>query len=164
MRKTSSFSRIALTCSAAFALLPAVFGGRAVGAEPIQHPLDRLTAKEYATVVEVLKSTNHADLKSRYPLITLEEPSKDEVSNWKPGQELTRQAFVVVKRGPETFEGVVDIGAGKVISWEQIEGVQPGILLTEEWNFPDFMVRRSQEWREAVRKRGIENLGDVLSS
>ena len=160
MRKIFCFSRIAF--SVAFPLLLAVFGGRAVRADPVQHPLDRLTAKEYATVVEVLKGTNHTDLRSRYSLITLEEPSKDEVSKWKPGEELTRQAFVIIKQGAETLQGVVDIRARKVISWEQIEGVQPGILPTEEWNFPDFIVRRSRQWREAVQKRGIENLGDVL--
>ena len=75
---------------------------------------------------------------------------------------MNRKAFVIAKKAGETFEAIVDISAGEVLSWQQIEGVQPGILLTEEWNAAQFLVRRSAEWRQAVRKRGIENLAEVI--
>ena len=162
MRKTCSFSKIGWVSSIVSQLFLAVLSGRLLTAEPAQHPLDPLTEEEYTAVVGVLKEADDTDLPNRYHLLTLDEPPKEEVLEWTPEHRSPRRAFAIVRRGPHTFEAIVDITAREVVSWKQIQGVQAGILLTEEWSFPDFLVRKSPEWREAVQKRGIENLGDVL--
>jgi primary-amine oxidase len=92
-----------------------------------RHPLDPLTATEYSTVIAVLRESNKVADNSRYPLIVLREPAKDRVLQWQEGQPLARQAFVIVKKGPRTFEAIVDISMRKVTSWEFVAGVQPGI-------------------------------------
>ena len=102
------------------------------------------------------------DLKNRYSLITLHEPPKDKVLEWKPGDPVQRQAFVIVKRARDTFEAVVDITERKVVSWNQVKGVQPGILLTEEWTAAQRIVAGDPEWRAAMRKRGIDDLQHVV--
>ena len=144
------------------ATLVANLGALGLASEPAKHPLDSLTSEEYSTVVAALQEEDHVDLKSRYSLITLHEPPKDEALEWKPGDPVPRQAFVIVKRARDTFEAVVDITRRKVVSWKQVKGVQPGILLTEEWTAAQRIVARDPEWRAAMRKRGIDNLRHVL--
>jgi primary-amine oxidase len=49
-----------------------------------------------------------------------------------------------------------------VVSWKRIEGVQPGVLLSQEWSFVQAIVRGDRDWQAAVRKRGVENFRDVV--
>ena len=65
-------------------------------AQSATHPLDGLTAPEHWTVYETLKASGKVDAKTRFPLIQLKEPPKEEVLAWKQGQALRREALVVV--------------------------------------------------------------------
>ena len=143
-------------------ILVITWGGQVFATESFRHPLDPLTAREYAAVVPALEEENYVDDSSSYPLITLDELAKAEVLQWKPGDVVPRRVFVIVKNGPQTFEGVVDITKGKVVSWKQVKGVQPGILLSEEWTNAQQIVQANRNWQAAVRKRGINNLRNVV--
>jgi primary-amine oxidase len=101
-----------------------------VAAQAPQHPLDGFSGAEYWTIYEVLHASGHTDGDTRYSFITLHEPPKKEVETWKPGQQFRREAFVVVKKGPQTFEAIVDVAGRKLISWTEKPGVQPN--LTDE--------------------------------
>ena len=96
-------------------------------AQAPKHPLDSLTAPEYWTSYEVLRNSSKVDAKTRYPLVQLNEPPKEEVLAWKPGQPMRRESKVVVKQGPQTFEANVDLVAKKLVSWEEVKGVQPNL-------------------------------------
>lgn len=144
------------------AILIASWSGQGFAAEHARHPLDPLTAQEYSAVIAALKEENYVDEASLYPLITLDEPAKAEVLQWKPGEAVPRRAFVIVKKGPQTFEAVVDIPGNRVLSWTEIKGVEPSILLSEEWRLAQMIVRANPAWRAALRRRGIDNLGDVV--
>ena len=109
-----------------------------------------------------MKEAGSVDDFSLYPLISLHEPTKAEVLEWKPGNAVSRRAFVLVKKGPQTFEAVVDITRGAVVSWKQVEGAEPGILLSEEWTAAQRIVRANRDWQAAVRGRGIQDLDDVV--
>ena len=130
--------------------------------ESMLHPMDPLTAEEYSAIVTALKKDSYAGEAGLYPLITLEEPAKDEVLQWKPGDPVSRRAFAIVKKGPETFEAIVDATRGEVLSWEQVEDVQPGLLPSVEWEFVQLIVKGNAEWRAAAAKRGIQNPRDVV--
>ena len=133
--------------------------------EPTTHPMDPLTAEEYSAVIAALKAANHVDDSDLYSLITLHEADKTEVLQWNPGDAVPRQAFVIVKKGRQTFEALVNLAGlagGDVVSWKQVDGVQPSILLTEEWTAPQRIVRGNSDWQAAIRKRGIENFEDVV--
>ena len=119
------------------------------------HPMDPLTAEEIAAVTRTLAKENLVGATDLYSLITLQEPPKEEVLKWKPGDLVSRLAFAIVKKGSETFEATVDTIGGKVLSWKQVEGVQTGLLPTVEWNLVQTIVRGNQEWQAAARKRGI---------
>jgi len=128
----------------------------------VGHPMDPLGTEEVSAVVKALIDEDLVDDSAFYPLITLEEPTKEDVLAWGPGDPVPRLAFAIVKQGPQTFEAIVDTIAVKVVSWEEIEDVQPGLLPTVEWSLVQTIVRGNQEWQEAARKRGVQDFRDVV--
>jgi primary-amine oxidase len=129
-------------------------------AQGVKHPLDALTAPEYWAVFDTMKASGHVDASTRYPLITLHEPPKDEVLQWKAGQTPRREALVVVKQGPKTFEAIVDVALRKMISWKEVQGVQPN-QTEEEITGVDEAVKENTEWQAAMRRRGITDYETV---
>jgi primary-amine oxidase len=129
-------------------------------AQAPKHPLDGLTAPEYWAVYDAIKASSHVDAKTRYPFITLHEPPKDQVLHWKQGQPLRREALVVVKQGPRTFEAIVDIEMRKIVSWKEIQGVQSN-LIEEEISGVDEEIKKDPQWQEAMRRRGIADFDTI---
>ncbi len=147
---------------AAPAALAVLLAATAAASEPEVHPLDPLTAVELRTVVEVLRGEGRVDEDSLFPLVTLDEPEKARVLAWKPGDPAERRALAVVKKGRRAFEAVVDLAAARTVSWEEVPDVQPGILLTEEWEAAQEIVRAHPGWREAIAARGLDDLDAVV--
>jgi primary-amine oxidase len=129
-------------------------------AQSAKHPLDGLTAPEHWAVYETLKASGKADAKTLFPLIQLKEPPKEEVLAWKPGQAIRREALVVVKQGPQTFEAVVDASGKKLLSWTEIKGVQPNLSEGEGQEIRE-QVKENAEVQAALRRRGIADLEAV---
>ena len=159
--RTASLLLAAVVCAVAGAACGPTDSQDAL-AVPTKHPLDPLTASEYVAIVELLREEGYVDLATLYPLITLEEPAKVDVLRWQPGDAISRRAFLIVKKGADTFEAVVDISGATVASWQQVEGVEPGILLSEEWTNAQRIVRADADWRAAIQRRGIEDVGGVV--
>ncbi|MDJ0926490.1 MAG: hypothetical protein QNJ73_02475 [Gammaproteobacteria bacterium] len=126
-----------------------------------QHPLDSLTVAEYETVTRVLGTAGKIDKSSRFALVNLAQPEKESVLRWQPSDGIARQAFVAVRHQRQMYEGIVDLAAEKLLSWERVEGVQPA-LFDDEFVLSQTIVRRDPAWQEAIAKRGIENLKDVF--
>lgn len=143
-------------------ILFTVLDGQHLASAANSHPMDPLTTEEISAVTRTLAKENLVGATDLYSLITLEEPPKEDVLKWKPGDPVSRLAFAIVKKGPETFEAIVDTIGGKVLSWKQVEDVQTGLLPTVEWNLVQTIVRGNQEWQAAARKRGIENFREVI--
>lgn len=136
--------------------------GTAVLAQTVPiHPLDALTAEEYALTKQLLTEAGYIDADSRFPLITLQEPAKAEVLAWQPSETIARSAAVVVKQGSQTYEAGVDLSAGTVQFWKEIEGVQPGVLLEEFIGVTELTVS-NPEWQTAMQKRGITDFTQVF--
>jgi primary-amine oxidase len=126
------------------------------------HPLDALGAEELSRAVEILTEAGHADADARFPALTLMEPDKAEVLDWTEGAAMpARRAFAAIRRGPETFEAVVDLAAGAVESHRQVEGVESGILL-EEWKLAYTATVQDERWQEAMRARGYESFDELF--
>ncbi len=131
------------------------------GTELFSHPMDPLTSDEYVEVLAILKAGDLVDNSSRYSLITLREPEKASVLRWKTGATLPRSAFAIVKKGADTFEAIVNINRRKVVSWKQIPGVQPGVLI-EEWTLAQNIVQSNPDWQAAIRERGITEFEKIV--
>ena len=81
MRKTSPLMKacdivLEFVAIALVGILATTWGGQVFAAESLRHPMDPLTAREYAAVITALKKDNYVDNSSRYSLITLDDPAK----------------------------------------------------------------------------------------
>ncbi len=122
----------------------------------VAHPLDPLTADEIAAASAILKREQGLAETARFVSISLREPAKAAVLAFQSGDPIDRQAFVVIRERAEkkTYEAVVSITGEKVVSYREIEGVQPSIML-EEFLTAEAAVKEDPRWQEAMRKRGV---------
>ena len=138
------------------AVLVLAMPGNAVAADS-PHPLDGLTVAEYETVGAVLKESGKLDDRSALVLVNLDEPDKQQVLAWKPGDTVPRRALVTIRHQRELIEAIVDIGQRKLVSWKVIEGAQPA-LLDSEWLLSQQVVRADPSWQQAMQRRGHRGL------
>ncbi|MGE5756904.1 MAG: primary-amine oxidase [Planctomycetaceae bacterium] len=142
-----------------------VTSGRVTAAEgPVSpHPLDPLSKDEIATAVRVLKSRGEVGPGDRFPMIVLDEPPKDAVWGFKPGDPVRRRAFAVVydREAPRLCEAVVDLGDRRLASWREVPGAQPGFH-GEDYRIVAEIVRADPRWKEAIKRRGIEDPDEIL--
>src|SRR5262249_21567818 len=120
------------------------------------HPLDPLTADEISQAVAIVGKTRALGDDALFVRVFLHEPSKETVLGFREGEPFDRQAFVILRdrRARATFEAVVSLGRGVVVSWREVPGVQPPITF-EEFFACERLVRSSPAWLDAVRKRGV---------
>jgi len=126
------------------------------------HPLDPLTPDEIKAAAGVITALPQFPAGSLFSTIVLKEPLKREVLNPKPDTPVGRQAFAVIldRKGNRTFEAVVDLKARRLISWQQMKGVQPLVMESEFEVLPD-IVKADARWQDAMRKRGINDFDKV---
>jgi primary-amine oxidase len=135
-------------------------GALPLTAQAPQHPLDGLTAQEIWTVREVMQTSSRIDAATRYSLINLREPPKEEVLRWSPGQAFRREAQVVLRQAHKTFEVVVDLHARRVVSWQEIPGAQANLTLEEIVDAGE-AVKQNPDWQAAMRSRGIKDFDTI---
>ena len=112
----------------------------------IIHPLDPLTWQEYWTVLDVLRSTEHLNDKTRFSHINLMSPDKSLVWSWDGKQSVPRAAFAIVHQVEKTFRAEVNLKDRSLISWNELTGIQPtwlgeefGKMLDKVKEHPDFI-------------------------
>src|SRR5512135_2987479 len=97
----------------------------------VTHPLEPLSPEEIATAVSIVRWERQLSEQVRFVSVTLHEPPREVVLNFKPGDAVKREAFMVLldtRNGVgATPVAVVDVMAGKVSSWRHVPGVQPSI-------------------------------------
>lgn len=98
------------------------------------HPFDPLSNAEIESAAQAIRKTHG---KVYYNAITLWEPRKKEMLKWLANPESIPKPkriadVVVIVPGGKVFDGLVDLGDGKILKWEQLEGVQP--LVSPEVN------------------------------
>ena len=123
------------------------------------HPLDPLSAAEIERAWEIVRTARALGPRVRVIFIMLHEPAKKIVLEHRPGDAVERAAFVVlVDSVPgKTYEAVVSLAQGRVLSWEHVPGAQPAIV-QDEFVDCEAAVRADARWQEAMRRRGITDL------
>src|SRR5437764_2021479 len=129
----------------------------------VLHPLEPLTGEEIAAAVSIVRNERRLSEKVRFGTVTLREPPKEVVLNFKPGNPITREAFVILLDNADgaVYEATISITEGKVTSWRPIPGVQPSIMLDEFFECEQ-MLKKNPEFQAALRKRGITNMDLVM--
>ena len=90
--------------------------------------MDPLTAEEIAEAASILKAQRQLGARIRFETIVLQEPAKESVLNFQPGDFVERVAFAVILDNDtgETYEAVISLSERRVTSWTHVPGVQPG--------------------------------------
>ena len=150
---TSLYRRVLLP--ALISILPS---GSALAA---QHPLDALDASEISATMAVLRRAGHADDRTLIASLTLQAPPKEQVLAWKAGDPLPRKAKVVLRHDATTYEAVVDLGSGQVLSHRAVPGVQPMVTLPEILSAIE-LTTGDPRLREGLRKRDITDFEQLF--
>ncbi|MBK1990605.1 primary-amine oxidase [Sphaerospermopsis aphanizomenoides BCCUSP55] len=129
------------------------------------HPLNPLTEKEINTAVEVLQREKNLSEAAFFSMITLQEPDKQAVLNFKSGQIFPRQVFLQVYEQElnKTFTGTVDLNKNAITNWQEIPQVQPAILPLD-YQLAEEVVKADLRWQNAMKKRGIKDFEQVQIS
>jgi primary-amine oxidase len=122
------------------------------------HPLEPLSTEEMAAATAVLKASDAFVEGSRFAYVELAEPPKAEVLAWTPGTPWDRQAAFLLRnpRTRTTYEAVVSVTRGALVSWRAVEGLQAPMMF-EEFMACEELVTSDPQWQAAMRKRGIED-------
>ncbi|ADB52293.1 primary-amine oxidase [Conexibacter woesei] len=121
------------------------------------HPLDPLRPQEIAAAVAIVRTARPLGDRVRFVSISPAEPPKGADAATAP------RAAEVVLRDPatrRTLEARVDLRAGELTDWRELEGVQAQ-LTAEEFLFVEAAVRRAPQFVAALRRRGIEDPSTV---
>lgn len=134
-----------------FAVLPLLF---AAASPAHAHPFDDLSAAEVKAVVELVRASGKFPGELRFPVLKRQEPRK---ADWLAGRANDqRQAYVAVFQVKEALfsEAIVDLAHKRLLSTRPLPGLKPPVLL-EELERARAIVKESQAWQEAVKKRGL---------
>ena len=161
MAITCAFFRTwARTVLAGSTVLTILVAAPFANAQSTSHPLDGLTASEIWTAYETLQAAHKVDADTRFPMVQLHEPPKEEVLAWRPGQGMRREAFLVVSQGAQMFEAVVDVNGNKLVSWTEMKGALPNMPGEEESEM-GHAVKNDPEVQKALKLRNISDLWNV---
>jgi len=122
----------------------------------ITHPLEPLSASEIKTAIALVKKEKSLSDRARFPNLSLREPEKQAVLNFKPNSAIAREAFIVVLEPAQnkTYEAIIDLQKKAIVSWQQVTDGQPA-LLDEDYETLSTLAKADPRWRAAMKKRGI---------
>lgn len=129
----------------------------------IAHPLEPLTPEEIAAAVAILRQEKSLGATTRFATVTLNEPAKEIVLGFRPGDAIVREAFAIIldNATAQTYEAVVSLTQGKVTAWKHIPGVQPPIMF-DEFSECEAAVKACPAFLDAIAKRGITDPSLVM--
>jgi primary-amine oxidase len=124
------------------------------------HPLECLTGTEIKAAVTVLRESGRLTDAARFAYFGLEEPPKNVVTGFAPGDPVDRRVRVVIVPGPgaEVVEAVVNARA--VESFREVPEMRPALLFEESYG-AIVALRENAEWRAALARRGITDQSKV---
>ncbi|MGQ4807425.1 Primary amine oxidase [Candidatus Entotheonellaceae bacterium PAL068K] len=127
-------------------------------AQSVQHPLDPLSPAEMQAAVTMVRAHDQFGDSMRFISVNVQEPAKQTVLSFKPGDPIERQAFIIVldNANGKTYEVVVSLTQRAVTQFQHIPDVQPSIIADEFFEC-EAVVKQHPEVQEALRKRGITN-------
>ncbi|MEP6814934.1 MAG: primary-amine oxidase [Marmoricola sp.] len=135
-------------------------GPRPTDQQRALHPLDRLTDQEIHATRETLESAGIATERARFVYLGLEEPHKDVVLAYRPGDPVGRQVRCFLL---ETDTGIghdvsVDIVARHVVHHDVLDASSSGQMpvLDEEFDIIEGILLADPRWVDAMTKRGLD--------
>ena len=126
------------------------------------HPLESLTAAEIETAVAVLRESGRLTDAARFAYFGLDEPPKEAVTDFAPGDAVERRVRVVIVPGPaaDVVETVVDVNARAVESWREVSDTRPALLFEESLG-AIVALTENAEWQAALARRGLTDQSKI---
>ncbi|MGC2404556.1 MAG: hypothetical protein WA510_32495, partial [Acidobacteriaceae bacterium] len=130
--------------------------GVAIGHPAVRHPLDPLSAEEITEVTRILQDHFKWGEDLRVETIDIHEPAKDVIRNFSAGNPPPRIArFHVYRRGVMgVWDGLADLGSGKVNSATFLEKARPMIAIKEILLIEETL-KADARFQEGLRRRGL---------
>ena len=130
---------------------------------PTAHPLDPLSAEEFRAAATVLRRDRGVGEGWRFASIELNEPAKDVVRAWRPGDPITREALVVCfdRAANAAYRATVSLTADAVLDWTPVPGEQPNMTV-DEWHEAHVALIADPRVVQSLAARGITDPDLVL--
>jgi primary-amine oxidase len=120
------------------------------------HPLDPLTVQEMQSAVASLRAAGKLRPQTRFGMMALAEPSKEDVHKQATSGRFHRVAKIVLYdwQTEISAEATVDLTSGALASWRELAARSPPFasLLVARL---DEALRQDPRWRKALRRRGV---------
>jgi primary-amine oxidase len=126
------------------------------------HPLRRLSADELRRAKAVLAEHGLVDGQTRFTYVGLEEPPKQQVLGFRPGDAVDRRvrAILLDASSGAASDVVASLTRGEVDSRRELDPArdgQPPVILSD-LEAVDEIVKGDEGWRAAMARRGVTNL------
>ena len=127
------------------------------------HQLDPLGPAEIEQAVAILRAGRELGNRVKFETVELLEPSKGVAASTNGSGPHGREAFIIMLDNDTgaTYEAVVSLDKETVKSWTHVPGVQPRLMLDEFFD-SETAVKSSPEFKEALKKRGIDDTSLVM--
>ncbi|HEY7122643.1 MAG TPA: primary-amine oxidase [Ktedonobacterales bacterium] len=130
----------------------------------VPHPLNPLSEEEINHTTRLLHASGRLTPRMRLMAYSLQEPRKDLVLGWKPGQHVPREVFVVMRDHERhlTIEAVVSLTDEAIRSWQERSDVQPALTYPEVFAAQQAILADAN-FQAALARRGITDLSGVIT-
>ena len=126
----------------------------------VSHPLDRLTETEIDATRETLESAGIVTDTTRFVYLGLEEPHKNVVLAFGPGDDVPRQVrcFLLETDSGTGHDVSVDVVAREVVRHDVLDAGSHGqmSIIDEEFEIIEGILLDDPRWVDAMTKRGLD--------
>ena len=122
------------------------------------YPLDPLTHDELNGVVAILHESEHFHHGHRFVDITLREPNKAFMKNYRRGELFEREADVVLvdNNSQSTVEAVVSLSYAKVLEFAGTKHAGQPFIMQDEFIEMTMVCMQNEDVARALEKRGLD--------
>jgi primary-amine oxidase len=125
------------------------------------HPFDDLSADEVKALIEIVRGSGKFSSEVRFPVMRAQEPIKADWIAGRVGSDRVAYCALFDPAKALLSEVLINITQAKILSVVDLPNIKPPVLL-EEYSRARTIIRADPRWQAAVRKRGVNDLGDVF--
>ena len=121
------------------------------------HPLDPLSPVEIERAAAIVRGHGGLSEAAWFETIALAEPDRNAPASPR------RRAFVCCydPAAGETWDGIADLAAGELLSWQHVKGAQARIV-ADEFAMGGEIAKADPRFKAACARRGITDIDEVL--
>ena len=133
-----------------------------IDADNLKHPLDPCSADELTRAVAILRDANALSSEATFACGFPAEPPKEMVLQFEEGMAFDRVIRLIGhdRLAKQSFDALVSLSNQALVELNWIEDGQAPVSVADYFRLLE-LINASDEWADALRKRGIEDLSLV---